>query len=144
MAARTSSRDLTKAALVGIGTAVILSAIMVPLFKAGLSPLPKPLGLAFAQKLLGPVPLPVGLLFHLLYVTAWSVIFVVLFQQLSLRNAFLLALGLWGLVLILFFPLVGWGLLGLGIGPQLILASLLSHVLFAFVLWALCRWAFAR
>ena len=135
-------KDYAKAIGVGIATAAILSLIMVPAFKAGLSPLPKPLGLAFAQVLLGEVPLPVGLLFHVAYVTFWSAVYVVLFERRTFLNALWLALALWVLVLILFFPVVGWGFLGLSVSPKLIVASLVPHVLFAVVLWGLCRWAF--
>jgi hypothetical protein len=41
-----------------------------------------------------------------------------------------------------FFPVVGWGFLGLAVGPKLIVASLVPHLLFAIVLWGLCRFAF--
>ena len=59
-----------KAIGVGIATAILLSAVMVPALKLGLSPLPKPLGLAFAETILGnSLPLPIGLLFHVAYVT---------------------------------------------------------------------------
>lgn len=137
-----SPKDYAKAIGVGMVTAVILSLIMIPAAKAGLSPMPKPLGLAFAQALLGAVPLPVGLLLHVLYLTFWSVAYVTLFTQRTFLNTLWLALILWVVVLILFFPLVGWGFLGLAVGPKLIIASLVPHLLFAIVLWGLCRWAF--
>ena len=90
------------------------------------------------------LPLPVGLLFHVAYVTFWSVAFVVLFRNsLSFAKALLLALVLWTGVLVVFFPVVGWGFLGLGIGPKLIVASLVPHLLFAAFLWGLCRLLFA-
>jgi hypothetical protein len=135
-------KGYAKAIGVGIATAVILSLVMVPAFKAGISPLPKPLGLAFAQVLLGEVPLPVGLLFHIAYVTFWSVVYVAVFKRQSFLNALWLALGLWLVVLVLFFPIVGWGFFGLAVSPKLIVASLVPHVLFAIVLWGICRWAF--
>ena len=133
-----------KAIAVGIVTAILLSAVMVPALKLGVSPLPKPLGLAFAETILrGSLPLPVGLLFHVAYVTFWSVAFVALFRdRLSLRNTLLLGLVLWILVLVIFFPVVGWGFLGLAVSPKLIVASLVPHVLFAVFLWGLCRLAF--
>lgn len=116
----------------------------MPAIKFGLSPMPKPLVLAFAETILGrPLPLPVGLLFHVAYVTFWSVAFVVLFRdRLTLRNALLLGLVLWALVLAIFFPVVGWGFLGLSVGPKLIVSSLVPHVLFALFLWGLYRMAF--
>lgn len=131
-----------KALAIGIATAAILSLIMVPAMKAGVSPLPKPLAFAFAQRLLGEVGLPVGLLFHVVYVTFWSVMYVVLFEWHTFLNALWLALGLWVLVLVVFFPFVGWGLLGLAESPMLIIGSLVPHLLFAVILWLLHRMTF--
>jgi len=141
---RLSPREWGKAVGVGIVTAILLSAVMVPAMKLGVSPLPKPLGLAFAETILGrALPLPVGLLFHVAYVTFWSVVFVAMFREgLNIRNALLLGLGLWLLVLVVFFPVVGWGFLGLAVSPKLIIASLVPHLLFAVFLWGLCRLAF--
>jgi hypothetical protein len=57
--------ELLKAIGIGSATALLLSAVMVPALRFGISPLPKPLGLAFAETVLGgALPLPVGLLFH--------------------------------------------------------------------------------
>lgn len=139
-----TSKDWLKAVAAGIGTAVLLSAVMVPALKLGLSPLPKPLALAFAETVLGrALPLPLGLLFHVAYVTVWSVAFVVLFRDgLSFVKALLLALFLWLGAVLVFFPIVGWGFLGLGLGPKLIVAALVPHLLFAVFLWGLCRLLF--
>ena len=141
-----TSREWLKALAVGIATAILLSLVMVPALKLGISPLPKPLGLAFAETVMGrSLPLPVGLLFHVAYVTFWSVAFVALFRDtLNFGKALALALVLWIGVLVLFFPLVGWGFLGLAISPKLIVASLVPHLLFAAFLWGLCRLAFAN
>lgn len=130
-----------KALGLGIANGVALSVIMIAMKQMGVSPLPKPLGLAFAEMLTGrTLPLPVGLLFHLAYVTVWSMAFVVLFRNsLSLRNALLLALVLWIGVLVVFFPIVGWGVFGLAIGPMLIPGSFMPHLLFGLFLWGLAR-----
>ncbi len=138
------TRDVWKATGVGLLNALLLSAIMVPAFRFGLAPMPKVPSLAFAEVILRrEVPLPVGLLFHIAYVTFWSIAFVVLFRdQLTFLNALWLALALWVVALIVFFPIVGWGFLGLAIGPKVIVAALVPHLLFAFFLWGLCRIAF--
>jgi hypothetical protein len=143
---RLAPTELLKAVGIGIVTALLLSAVMVPALRLGISPLPKPLGLAFAETLFGrSLPLPVGLLFHVAYVTFWAVAYVALFRHaLTVGNALLLGLFLWLLVLVLFFPMVGWGFLGLAIGPQLIVASLAPHLLFAVFLWGLSRMAFRK
>lgn len=136
--------ELTKAGGVGIVTALLLTAVMVPAMKFGFSSMPKPLGLAFAETVLGrALPLPVGLLFHILYVAFWSIAYVSLFRDdLSLTKALVLGGLLWIGVLLVFFPIVGWGFLGLAISPKLIVGSLVPHVLFAVFLWGLCRVVF--
>lgn len=142
-----TSKETVKAVGVGIGTAVLLAAVMVPLFKLGISPLPQPAGLAFAKTVLGNnnLPLPVGLLFHLVYVTFWGYAYVLLFRdRLTFLNALWLGLFLWVVQLVIFFPIIGWGFLGLAISPKLIVASLVPHVLFAVFLWGLCRLTFKR
>lgn len=140
---RLSTREAAKAVGVGIASAILLSIIAIAGQMSGASPMPKPLGLAFAERILGPVPLPVGLLFHVVYVTFWTVVYVALFRtSLTFLNALGLGLFLWLLVLILFFPVVGWGVFGLQVGPQLIVASLVPHILFALSIWGLSRLAF--
>jgi hypothetical protein len=141
---RLSTRDLLKAIGVGIATAVILSAISITGMKTGISPLPKPLALAFAQTILGrDLPLPVGLAFHVAWVTFFSVVYVWLFRH---KMTFLRALGLsavlWISTLVVFFPLVGWGFFGLKVSPMLIAGSAVPHLLFAIILWGLCRMVF--
>lgn len=139
-----SPREWAKAAGTGIANGLLLSAVMVPLNLAGISPFPKPVGLAFAETLLGgPLPLPLGLAFHLVWVTFWSMAFVAVWRdRLTLGRALILAAVLWVGALVVFFPVIGWGVLGLGIGPQLMLAAAVPHLLFGLFLWGLCRVAF--
>ncbi|RMF39383.1 MAG: hypothetical protein D6754_05555 [Alphaproteobacteria bacterium] len=134
-------REWGKALVLGVANGIALSIVMVTMMKLGASPLPKSLGLAFAETLAGrSLPLPVGLLLHLAYVTFWSMAFVAVFRDsLTLRNALILALVLWIVVLVVFFPVVGWGFLGLGVGPQLIIGAFVPHLLFGLFLWGLTR-----
>ena len=126
---------------IGIGVSVLTTIVMVALLKAGVSPFPKPPSLAFAETLLGrTLPMPVGLLFHTAYVTFWSVVFVRYFPRKNLLTALGLAAALWVLILVLFFPVVGWGIAGLAISPKLIPASALPHLLFGLLLWGLDRY----
>jgi hypothetical protein len=118
---------------------------MLAAAKSGVSPLPKALGLAFAETAFArPLPLPVGLLFHTAWTTAFSVFYVVLFRDaLTFMHAFWLAFALWLLFLVLFFPIVGWGFFGLAISPKLIVGAAIPHLLFAAFLCGLSRWVFA-
>jgi len=143
---RLSRREALTAFAIGVANALLLSAVMVPAFRLGIAPMPAPPSLALARLLLGPgVPLPVGLLFHVAYVTAWSMAYVALVRDRpTVWTALGLGLALWVVVLVVFFPLFGWGFLGLGVGPTLIPASLVPHLLFAVILWGLCRVARRR
>lgn len=135
------SRSWLRSIGIGIGVSFLTALIMVPMLKSGISPFPEPLGLAFAETVLGrPLPLPVGLLFHTAYVTFWSAVFVRYFPQQNFLYALLLALALWIVVLLIFFPVVGWGFAGLNVGPKLIPASLLPHLLFGVFLWGLHKY----
>lgn len=137
-------REILKAVGIGILTALLLTAVMLPAFKFGIAPMPKFPSLAFAEALFGrELPLPVGLLFHVAYVTFWAVAYVMLFRdRLTFLNALWLGLALWAVILVFFFPIVGWGFLGLAVSPKMIPASLVPHLLFAALLWGLCRIGF--
>jgi hypothetical protein len=139
-------RDWAKTIGVGIGVSALTAAFMVAGLKSGLSPLPRPLGLAFAETVLGrQLPLPIGLLFHTVWVTAFTALYVALFRDaLTFMRALWLAVALWIFVLIFFFPIVGWGFFGLAVSPKLIIGAAIPHLLFAVFLWGLCLWAFRK
>lgn len=137
----TEPRILARGIGLGVVNGILLSLIMVPAFLAGIPPMPEPPSLAFARALFGPgVPMPVGLLFHLVYVTFWSAVWVAWdYPRLRFATAAGLAAVLWIVALVVFFPINGWGLLGLAVSPKLIPAALVPHVLFALFLWGLGR-----
>ena len=137
-----SSRSWLRATGIGLAVSVLTALVMLSLFKTGVSPLPKPLGLAFAETVLGrTLPVPVGLLFHTAYVTLWAVVYVRFIPSRNIKSALILAGVLWLAVLLVFFPIVGWGLAGTSVGLKLIPASFMPHLLFAFLLWALDKYA---
>lgn len=126
---------------IGIGVSILTAIVAVILLKTGVSPFPKPPSLAFAETLLGrKLPMPAGLLFHTAYVTFWSVVFVRYFPRKNALTAMGLAAALWVVILVVFFPLVGWGFAGLAISPKLIVASAVPHILFGLLLWVLDRY----
>ena len=137
------TRDWIKAIGVGVGTAVIPSLFMVPMFQLGLSPMPAPPSLVFAESLLGTeLPMPAGLVFHLAYVVFWALVFTGLFAKRNLSTALGLGGVLWLVVLFGFFPAFGWGMAGTAISVKLIPASFIPHLLFALALWGFTRLAF--
>ncbi|MDX1609858.1 MAG: hypothetical protein R3225_07015 [Halofilum sp. (in: g-proteobacteria)] len=142
----TEPRILARGVGLGLVNGILLSLIMVPAFLAGIPPMPEPPSLAFAQTVLQrPLPLPVGLLFHLAYVTFWSVVWVACdYPRLRFATALTLGLALWVVALSVFFPINGWGFLGLAVSPKLIPAALVPHLLFVVFLWGLGKLFFRR
>jgi len=136
--------DALKAIGVGVLAGVILSGLIVATSKTGVSPLPKPLCVAFMEAALHqPLTLASGLAFHVLWVVFWSFYYVFLFwNDLTLIAAFGFALVLWLLAMLFFFPAVGWGFFGRKVGALSVVDSIVSHSLFAVVIWALNRWVF--
>ncbi|MDE2343239.1 MAG: hypothetical protein KGL63_07580 [Betaproteobacteria bacterium] len=137
--------DWGKAIAVGLLNGIALAVILIATLKSGVSPMPAPLGLLFADTLFGRhLPVPVGVAFHLAYVTFWSVVFIVFFRpRLAFSSALLLAAGLWIFALLVFVPFVGWGFFGMAFGPRIAIGLLVNHVLFALFLWGLSK-AFFR
>lgn len=138
---RTTGRSWLRAVGIGIAVAVATAIVMLALTFAGASPFPEPRSLAFAEKLPHrPLPLPVGSLFHTAYVTFWPAIFVRYFPCRDIKTTLALAGVLWLAILVVFFPVVGWGLGGLNVSPRLIPASFVPHLLFGLLLWGLDKY----
>lgn len=134
---RRNPRFWLRAGGIGLAVAVLTGVLMLALTAARVSPFPMPPSLAFADTLVGrSLPLPVGLLFHVAYVTFWSVIFIAYFPRHDLKAALSLAGALWLVILALFFPIVGWGFAGLAVSPKLVPASFVPHLVFGLLLWA--------
>ena len=131
----------SRAALVGLITAIVPSLFMVPMFKLGLSPMPAPPSLLFAEMVMGQesLPMPVGLSFHLVYIMFWSFVFLLVLPSRSLVSALGLAGVLWLGVLFVFFPIFGWGVGGLDVSVKLVPASFVPHLLFGLALWGSTR-----
>jgi len=138
---QSDGRTWLRASSIGLGVAILTAVFMMVLFKTGITPFTKPPALAFAETLIGrQLPMLIGLLFHTVYVTAWSVIYIRYFPQRNIKTALALAFVLWLVILLVFFPFVGWGFGGLQISPKLIPASLLPHLLFGLFLWGLDKY----
>jgi hypothetical protein len=125
---------------IGIIVAVLTALFMMGMARAGLAPFPKPPSLAFAETLLArPLPLPVGLLFHAAYVIFWSVLFVRFFPRRTMGTGLILRMALWLVALLVFFPIVGWGIAGMHVSPKLAVAAIFPHTMFWLFLWLLNR-----
>ena len=133
-----SRTDSLKALGLGVVIALILAAVSMAARQAGLTPLPAPVALAFAETLVGAQSLPpaIGILFHTVWVTVMTAGFVAASREaLTLPRALGFGLALWLVALLLFFPTIGWGIAGLAIGPKLIVGALVPHLIYAALLW---------
>ncbi|EBA01258.1 hypothetical protein [Marinobacter sp. ELB17] len=132
-------RDL-KVIGVGFVTAIIAAVLMLVAIKNGISPLPEPLGLAFAESIFGTtLPLPVGFVFHAVWVIFWTLVYVRLSPAIRFIPALYLAAALWLSALVIFMPIADWGFLGLAVTPKLIVAAIIPHLVFAVLIWGGCR-----
>ena len=136
--------DALKALGAGVLAGLVLSGLVVAAFRTGISPLPKPLCVAFMEAALHqPLALASGLASNVLWVAFWSFYYVFVFwRDLTLIGAFGFALILWLLVISFFFPAVGWGFFGRKLGPLAIVDATVSHFLFALVIWGVNLWVF--
>lgn len=141
-----SARVWIRGIISGLLTGVLATVIMIPLEKTGASPLPAPLGLAFADTILHRhLPLPVGLAFHLAYVAFWGTAFVLFaYPRLTAIRVAALSAGLYVFALVVFVPLVGWGVFGAAVGPRVAAGLAITHALFGFFLWLFSKVIFRR
>ncbi len=142
MPRRFTNYELARSVAIGLVTALLVSVVMVNAYQAGLVPLPEPLPVAFAGRLFGAAfQFSNGILLQFGWITFWSLAYVLLVRHHTFVNALRLAFALWVGVLVIFFPLVGWGVFGVALGPGLVppLVALVPHLLFAVIVWALGR-----
>jgi len=133
---KNNGRNWGRAIGIWLIVSIITGIFMIILFKLWIAPFPKPPSLAFAETLVGHnLPAPIGLLFHTMYVTLWSVIYIRFFKKRNFKMVLTLAFALWLILLFIMFPIVWWWVAGLNISPKLIPASFVPHLLFGLLLW---------
>jgi len=140
---RRAAPDVLAAGVLGVGTALALSALLLLTKVEGVTRLPTPLGAAFAAHLFGAGTLgmkgvlAVGVGLHVGYVATATIIAVLAFgRRLGAVAAFSTALALWVVAGLTVLPYVGWGLFGAGLGAAAALNVLAVHVVYGAFLWA--------
>lgn len=103
-----------KAAIVGALGSLIMFIIIMLGTRSGFAPFNIPPSAAFLVKL-GLNVGPLALLVHFGYGMLWSIVLVAVFDHnTNLLKGLGLALGLWGVMMVLYSPIIGWGILGFG------------------------------
>jgi len=150
-----------KAALIGaIGSLVMFAFLFVGIHVTGVAPFNIPPSAAFLQMLglnIGPLPL----LAHFGYGATWSALLVALYgSSVTTQRGIGLALALWGFMMLVYSPLIGWGVFGfgganhgldpshplyLGSGMKYLVATLVLHLIYGGIIgWGNAAWTVAE
>lgn len=97
-----------------------------------------------------------AILLHFAYGILWSYVLVFTFEDdVSIRKAVVLSVILWAFMMVVYSPLIGWGMFGYGYAHNLpahhplylesgltyVIATLIAHLIYGWVLGYLnCRW----
>jgi hypothetical protein len=139
-----------KSAAVGaLGSLVMFLLMMFGIHGAGIAPFNLPPSAAFLEKLglnVGPLPL----LVHFGYGATWSLLLVGLYgADTNVRRGIYLATGLWLFMMLVYSPIIGWGVFGVGAGYEAgtmlhlgspvkyIVATLVLHLLYGWIIGGL-------
>ena len=135
-----------KSALVGaLGSLVMFALMMAGIHGTGIAPFNIPPSAAFLEQLglnVGPLPL----LAHFGYGATWSLVLVSWFgPDTNVRRGLLLATGLWLFMMLVYSPIIGWGVFGVGgaeyqSGHLLHLGSPVKYIGATFLLHLLYGW----
>lgn len=113
-----------KAAIVGLLGSLVMFVIMYfGIHVSGMAPFNVPPSAAFLLSLGLPAQ-PLALLAHFGYGAFWSMVFVGMFgESMSIGKGLMLATGLWLLMMVVYSPIIGWGLFGMagsraGVAPD--------------------------
>ena len=135
-----------KAALIGaLGSLVMFAILFVGIHVTGVAPFNMPPSAAFLEKIglnVGPLPL----LAHFGYGATWSALLVALYgSEVTTTRGIGLALALWAFMMIVYSPIIGWGVFGfgganhalapshplyLGSGVKYVVATLVLHLIY--------------
>lgn len=149
--------DWVKAGAVGaLGSLVIFIVMIIGVQVTGVAPFNLPPSAAFLAALGIPAK-PLAMVAHFGYGIVWALILFAIFREgVNLANAVGLALSQWAIMMVIYSPIIGWGLFGVG-GPghdlpadaPLYLGSSVKYIVMTLVLhlvygllngWLIPRW----
>jgi len=119
----------------GLAGTAAMSALMLIGVASGLSPMPKPIPVAIAGRLLGPgtarpVLMGLALLSHFAYGAFVGGVFALATTRVTVRKGLGLGVALWLFMQIAVLPVLGWGAFGSGITAKIAVATLVLHLLY--------------
>lgn len=151
-----NSMKWIKSAVVGaLGSLVMFLFMVLGIQVTGIAPFNLPPSAAFLEQFgLNAWPLP--LVIHFGYGALWSMVLVALYgSDTNVRRGLLLASGLWLILMIVYSPIIGWGIFGsggsghglspdhplyLGSSIKYLVATLVLHVVYGWIVGGLNSW----
>lgn len=129
------TKKIEVAFLWGAVATLAMWVVMILGVVTGLSPMPKPIPLAIAGRLLGGgAPLPalmvLAITSHLAYGGVWAALLVAATKRATMRTSIALGIGLWLLMQVIVLPYLGWGFFGAAIRPKIAVATLVLHLIY--------------
>lgn len=138
---------LARGGLAGAVATATMALTLLWMLEAGLLTLPEMPAFALADQLLpsSAGAVPIGLLaltLELTYGAFWGAVLSVARVPVTVGSGLVLGAVLWGIEVLLVFPMIGWGLLAQGLGaPSLVaITSLGLHLLYGLVAGGLLAW----
>ncbi len=146
----------TRAAIAGfIASLCMFILLYLGIYVTGWAPFNITPSAAFLENLgvnIGPLPLIV----HFFYGMFWSVVLVYIFENdVSVSKGLLMALALWLFMMIVYSPIIGWGMFGFGFahllgsdhmlylrpGLSYLISTMILHLVYGTVIgWLNARW----
>lgn len=125
-------------ALAGLLAALLMFVVIQFGISAGIAPFKIPPSGAFLIKL-GIPAVPFGIFLHFVYGAFWSLVLITLYRdRVNLTKGLAVALILWLIFMLIYSPIIGWGLFGSGgtsmLPDVLHLGSTMKFVVITFVL----------
>lgn len=144
-----------KSALIGALGSLVMFILMKVGIGAGIAPFNLPPSAAFLVSLGIKIP-PLALLVHFLYGAFWSIILLAVYKnRVSIKKGLILATALWLFMMIVYSPIIGWGLFGFGnastldpssplylaAGPKYLIVTLILHLIYGSIIgWGNKAW----
>ena len=139
-----------------VGSLIMFLLMLLGINGTGIAPFNTPPSAAFLMKLGLPAQ-PLGLIVHFGYGAFWSVLLVYLYENdLGIKKGLGIALAAWLIMMIIYSPIIGWGLFGFGdahtlspgdplyleAGPKYLISTLVLHLVFGIIIgWGDAQWA---
>lgn len=139
-----------------LGSLIMFLLMMSGIHGTGIAPFNIPPSAAFLTKLsiaVGPLPL----LVHFGYGAFWSVLLVYFFKEnTDVKKGLGISLAAWLIMMLLYSPIIGWGIFGFGdahtlaasnplyleAGPKYLIVTLILHIIFGLIIgWLNPKWA---